>query len=88
VPRLSHGREPGTGHLAEWVAGQKPGNRNQATFWAACRAAEAGDSDALTAIADAAASTGLERPAVDKTIASAVRTVQAKGRTFEREAAP
>jgi hypothetical protein len=87
-PRLGHGLEPGTDHLAAWVADQKPGNRNRATFWAACRAAEADDSDALAAIADAAASTGLERRAVDKTIASAVRTVQAKGRTFEREAAP
>lgn len=62
-------------HLAGWVAGQREGNRNQATFWAACRAAELGDSEALSAIAEAAVSTGLPRRSVDKTIASAVRTV-------------
>jgi Bifunctional DNA primase/polymerase, N-terminal len=62
-------------HLARWVAGQREGNRNQATFWAACRAAELGDSEALAAIAEAAVSTGLPRRSVDKTIASAVRTV-------------
>jgi hypothetical protein len=61
-------------HLAAWVAAQQPGNRNQATFWAACRAAEAGDTEALNAIADAAVSTGLDRLSVDKTIASALRT--------------
>jgi hypothetical protein len=73
-------------HLAGWVAGLKEGNRNAGTFWAACRAAEAGDTEALAAIARAAVSTGLEQRAVDKTVASAQRTVHPKaGR--EREAA-
>jgi hypothetical protein len=80
--------QPTARHLASWVADQKPGNRNQATFWAACRAAEAGDSDALAEIADAAVTTGLPRHAVDKTIASAVRTTGTKGPVVDREAAP
>lgn len=74
--------------LAAWVAGQREGNRNQATFWAACRAAEAGDHGALAAIADAAVAAGLDRRAVDKTIASAVRTVAAQARAPGREAVP
>lgn len=65
-------------HLARWVASLREGNRNAGTFWAACRAAEAGDSDALAAIAAAAVSTGLAQTAVDKTIASAQRTVRPK----------
>jgi Bifunctional DNA primase/polymerase, N-terminal len=81
------GREPVTGRLAAWVATQKPGNRNQATFWAACRAAEEGDAEALEAIAAAAVSTGLAKDAVDKTIASAVRTVGVRRLMIDREAA-
>lgn len=72
------------GHLAGWVAGQAEGNRNAAAFWAACRAAEAGDSDTLDAIARAAVATGLDPRAVDKTIASAVRTAHPKA--LDREA--
>jgi hypothetical protein len=88
VVRASSERDTSTGRLAAWVAGQKPGNRNGATFWAACRAAEAGDPDALVAIADAAIGIGLERNAVEKTIASAVRTAGQKAQSFDREAAP
>jgi hypothetical protein len=77
-----------TARLAEWVARQHEGNRNQATFWAACRAAEVGDSEALDAIAEAAVSTGLTKRAVDMTIASAVRTVGRRGPQAQREAAP
>jgi hypothetical protein len=80
--------EQAAGRLAEWVARQREGNRNQATFWAACRAAEAGDSEALEAIAEAAVSTGLDRRAVDKTIASAIRTTGQRGRAAQSEAAP
>lgn len=75
------------GRLAAWVASQRPGNRNQATFWAACRAAEAGDAAELGAIADAAIGTGLEADAVRKTIASAVRTAGRGQLSCEREAA-
>lgn len=87
VPCRSRAGQHAVGHLAAWVAGQKPGNRNQATFWAACRAAELGDSDALEAIAEAAIGTGLARAAVDKTIASALRTASCKDRLADREAA-
>lgn len=84
--RLARIRAPGTSQLADWVAAQKPGNRNQATFWAACRAAGAGNSAALVGIADAAVSSGLERGAVEKTIASAVRTAGSSGLLLDREA--
>ena len=72
------GREPGVAHLADWVAGLSEGNRNAGTFWAACRAAEAGDTGTLGAIARAAVSTGLDQRSVDKTIASAQRTASPK----------
>lgn len=71
-------RDPGAGHLAGWVAQLPEGNRNSGLFWAACRAAEAGDDRALDAIAAAAVSTGLDAGAVRKTIASAQRTVSAQ----------
>jgi Bifunctional DNA primase/polymerase, N-terminal len=68
----------GVGHLADYVARLEEGNRNAGTFWAACRAVEAGDSETLAAIARAATSTGLDQRAVDKTIASAQRTARPK----------
>ena len=43
----------GLAHLAEFVAGLGEGNRDAGTHWAACRATEAGDGDALAAIARA-----------------------------------
>lgn len=85
-PRGYWGHQPS--RLAAWVAGQPEGNRNQATFWAACRAAEASDHSALAAIADAAVAAGLDRRSVDKTIASAVRTAAAQTRAPGREAVP
>src|SRR6266702_2013921 len=42
------------GHLASWVGRQHEGNRNDGLFWAACRAAEAGDEAALAELAAAA----------------------------------
>jgi hypothetical protein len=71
------------GHLAGWVAQLTEGNRNAGLFWAACRASEAGDADALDAIARAAKSTGLEQAAISKTIASALRTAGPKARDKE-----
>ena len=79
------GREPGVAHLALWVAGLSEGNRNAGTFWAACRAAEAGDSAALDAIAKAAVATGLDHRSVEMTIASAQRTARPKAER-DREA--
>jgi hypothetical protein len=72
------GQQPGLDHLADWVGKLAEGNRNAGTYWAACRAAEAGDSDALSAIARAAVSTGLDQRSVDKTIASAQRSTSPK----------
>lgn len=65
-------------HLAGWVAQLTEGNRNAGLFWAACRAAEAGDADTLDAIAQAAKRTGLDQAAISKTIASAIRTTHPK----------
>ena len=75
-------REPARGQdrprdvtrLAGWVARQPEGNRNHGLFWAANRAAEAGDTDALDAIAKAAKDTGLDAREIDRTIRSAQRT--------------
>jgi hypothetical protein len=63
--------------LAGWVARLEPGNRNCGLFWAACRIAETGQSDLLGDLAAAAASTGLPGAEIDRTIASAVRTITA-----------
>jgi hypothetical protein len=64
------------GHLAGWVAGLAPDshNRNDGLFWAACRAAEAGDDAVLAELAAAARSTGLTEREIAATIASARRT--------------
>ena len=61
------------GNLAAWVAGHQEGNRNDALFWAACRAAETGDAAALEHISAAAVSAGLTEAEVRRTVASAVR---------------
>jgi hypothetical protein len=75
-------------HLAAWVQQQAEGNRNDGLFWAACRAAEAGDETVLAEVAAAARSTGLLDREIAATIASARR---AAGRPVEhhggREAA-
>lgn len=60
--------------------------RAAGTYWAACRAVEAGDSDTLADIARAAVSTGLDQAAVDKTIASAQRTASPKAEPEQKEA--
>jgi hypothetical protein len=75
-------------HLAAWVQQQPEGNRNDGLFWAACRAAEAGNEMVLAQVAAAARSTGLADREIAATIASARR---AAGRPIEhhggREAA-
>jgi hypothetical protein len=58
--------------LAEWVAHQPEGNRNDGLFWAANRALEAGLTD-IDELADAARSTGLDEQEVARTLASARR---------------
>jgi hypothetical protein len=60
-------------HLAEWVSRQQEGNRNDGLFWAACRAAEAGDDTVLADLEAAARSAGLDGREITATIASARR---------------
>lgn len=60
------------GALVRHVAGQGAGNRNNALFWAACKAAETGAGDDVFAeLLDAAMSTGLTMRAAMLTIDSA-----------------
>jgi Bifunctional DNA primase/polymerase, N-terminal len=58
--------------LAEWVAHQQEGNRNDGLFWDANRALEAGLTD-LEELADAARRTGLDEREIARTLASARR---------------
>jgi Bifunctional DNA primase/polymerase, N-terminal len=69
------------GHLAAWLAGLAPDshNRNDGLFWAACRAAEAGDETALAQLAGAARATGLPDREIAATIRSARRTAGRAG---------
>jgi hypothetical protein len=71
-PRQS-GERPTDGHrLAEWMAHQQEGNRNDGLFWAANRALDAGLTD-LEELADAARRTGLDDREIARTLASAHR---------------
>ena len=67
--------DPGDpGRLAGWVRQLPEGSRNDGLFWAACRAAETGDPQALRDIAQAARDAGLDGPEIAATIRSACRT--------------
>ena len=72
-------------HLAGWVARLTEGNRNDGLFWAACRAAEAGDDTTLDRLADAAREAGLGGREITATIASAQRTVTRQPQPQSRE---
>jgi hypothetical protein len=88
--RAQPGREGERPHdvmrLAAWVAAQPEGNRNDGLFWAASRAAEAGDTVALEAIAQAARSAGLDAREIERTIRSAQRGAARPFADREREA--
>jgi hypothetical protein len=58
--------------LAEWMARQHEGNRNDGLFWAANRALEGGQTD-LDELADAARHVGLNEREIARTLASARR---------------
>jgi bifunctional DNA primase/polymerase-like protein len=58
--------------LAEWVARQQEGNRNDGLFWAANRALETGQAD-LRQLADAARHSGLDDREITRTLGSARR---------------
>jgi hypothetical protein len=75
-PRPVRQPQPG-GHsnldaLAQWVAGQKEGNRNGALFWAACRAVEGGHTD-LGELVAAGIEAGLNELEAHRTVQSAQR---------------
>jgi hypothetical protein len=64
------------GHLAAWVERLQEGNRNAGLYWAACRAVEAGQTDVLHDLAQAAAAIGLTDREIARTISSARRGSQ------------
>ncbi len=78
--------------LVAWTAALGPDshNRNDGLFWAACRAAEAGDGAVLAELAIAARATGLADQEIRRTIASARRTAARRHsqRQTDREGAP
>jgi hypothetical protein len=85
-PQRTHQRDAGrpkdVSHLANWMAAQSEGNRNQGLFWAANRAVEAGDTQTLDKLAQAARTAGLGEREIDRTIRSAQQTSGA-ARPFE-----
>ena len=84
APQRDAGRPKDVSHLAAWVAAQGEGNRNQGLFWAANRAVEAGDTETLGKLADAARSAGLDDREIDRTIRSAQQaSVRGGERPFE-----
>lgn len=70
------GQRYGIDGLVRLVASQREGNRNDALFWAACRAAEEGV-DAAAELAGAAISAGLTETEARRTIYSAYRKASA-----------
>jgi hypothetical protein len=71
-PQRSGETPTDAGRLAEWIARQQEGNRNDGLFWAANRALDAGLTD-LGELADAARRTGLDEREIARTLASARR---------------
>jgi hypothetical protein len=80
-PQRSEQRTADAHGLAEWVARQPEGNRNDGLFWAANRALEARLTD-LDELADAARSTGLDEQEIARILASARRRAD---RPFDAE---
>lgn len=75
--RRRHPPDRATDHsaLVRWLRAQRPGNRNNALYWAACRAIESGaGASALAGLVDAAVGTGLSRREARRTVESAYRT--------------
>jgi len=61
--------------MLEWIAAQREGNRNNATFWAACRMREQGipQTDAAEMLVPIVKALGLPEREAERTIASAYR---------------
>jgi hypothetical protein len=68
-------RDPGVTALAAWLAGQGDGNRNNATYWAACRALDTGHDD-LEELVSAAVTCGLSDLEARRTVESARRRIR------------
>jgi len=84
APARTRAAAPGDlSHLAGWVEHLQEGNRNAGLYWAACRAAEAGQPAVLDDLARAAAAIGLTDREIARTISSAKRRGQ---RPFEHQA--
>jgi len=79
APEQAGDRPRDLSHLPGWLATQPEGNRNHGLFWAANRAAEAGDVATLDSLASAARAAGLDDREIDRTIASAQRTAATTG---------
>jgi len=73
-PAATRTADDPTPRLAAHVARQPEGNRNNALFWAACRAAEAGIND-LRPLVEAAVTAGLPAAQATRTVHSSRRTV-------------
>ena len=82
APERDTDRPRDVGHLAGWLASQQEGNRNEGLFWAANRAAEAGDTETLGKLAQTAKGLGLDDREIDRTIRSAQQG-SAGARPFE-----
>jgi Bifunctional DNA primase/polymerase, N-terminal len=80
------GRARDTSWLAGWVARLQPGNRNSGLWWAAWRAAQAGDHAAIAQIGQAGLTTGLGQREIDRTIASAMHAADHPRTAAQREA--
>lgn len=76
--RWTGGRRGGNGDaLVAWVAAQTKGNRNEGLFWAAKKAAKAGQLDDLAGdLVRAAVSTGLTEIEARRTVNSASRRIE------------
>jgi hypothetical protein len=89
-PAFRRPAERGTSRLAEWVASQPQGNRNEGLFWAANRALEADPAADLSPLAVAARQVGLGEAEITRTLNSARRTghtpVSSPAREAEGEA--
>ncbi|MFD0685901.1 bifunctional DNA primase/polymerase [Actinomadura fibrosa] len=76
-PRPAPARRPArggnVGGLVAWMAGQAEGNRNNALFWAACRAIEGGHEAQLDELVSAAVQAGLDERSAWRTAESARR---------------
>jgi len=78
-PNQARSRPRKIGHLPDLIAREGTGNRNKLLYWAAMRAAEAGDEQVLIELVGAAVQAGLPEAEAYRTVASAARRVEHGG---------